>query len=742
MPLESANESPGMAIGDEVCHRVQHRTHNLSRTTKTTKIGFVNARSLKSDDTLYLLDTQAIDLGLSVIGISEVKRKQAASATLPSGSAFYCSDPLSKLSAGGVGFWVHKDYVNSIVSCSFTSGRLGILNLKEVFLLVAYAPTSNSSDEEAIQFYDDLSDLKSKAISKKVLIMGDFNGSIGKDDLDAKVYGRYGFDSSTNARGLMLKEFAEENNFKIMNTFFQKRPSRKFTWISPNGSVKKEIDYFLAKDQRICFDVTTLSERQFNIGSDHKMIKLYDGPDTNRKDIFKRKYTPPPKFLYDEVRTAIMETNPHGAPGLDELNMLIIQQLFPAIGQHMLNMFNTFLERREVPIIWKRSDMILLFKKGSPKQIENYRPISLICTLGKVFGKLLLNRLTKEITKRLPKSQTGFRAGFSTYDNILTLSLILQKAREYKFGINIIFVDFLKAFDSISLKELFRELGKLDDKGVVDMLKELNLKTSLSIKAPGINVDVNTKSGVRQGDTPSPTLFNMLLAKVTRALGWDEVDCKYGLMVNGEKLVYFAYADDIAIVALPGKGLEMLQALEKEALKVGLKINFPKTKYFSNCNEVIDTIEKVDNFTFLGHEANIEGNQAKETSRRKQSAWKAYHKIKDISKHLSDLERGKLYSQFIRPCLTYSCSCYSLRKGEVDGLRRTETSILRRLMGKVRPIGNAPEALAIHNVEVYANSKVKPLPILIAEQKLSLLGHLVRREDNRCDHLDVLQDDI
>uniref|UniRef100_A0AC35UBM9 Reverse transcriptase domain-containing protein n=1 Tax=Rhabditophanes sp. KR3021 TaxID=114890 RepID=A0AC35UBM9_9BILA len=178
-------------------------------------------------------------------------------------------------------------------------------------------------------------------------------------------------------------------------------------------------------------------------------------------------------------------------------------------------------------------------------------------TLGKVYGKLLPNRLYGQINERFPKGQAGFCPGFSNYGNILYLSFIFQKTREYNFGITLIFVDFLKAFDSVSLKKLFQELGSLEDKGCVDMLKKLNLKTSLT-------------SQLLTGDTSSSIIFSMLVAKVAKNLGWDEANCKYG--VNGEKLAYFVYADGSAWPRQSNAN-----SLGRKVLKVELKINYSKT---------------------------------------------------------------------------------------------------------------------------------------------------------------------
>ena len=69
----------------------------------------------------------------------------------------------------------------------------------------------------------------------------------------------------------MLVEFAERHKFKIMNTFFKKQLNRRWTWISPNGATKNDIDYIMTDRPDILLDVSVINS--INTGSDHRMIR-------------------------------------------------------------------------------------------------------------------------------------------------------------------------------------------------------------------------------------------------------------------------------------------------------------------------------------------------------------------------------------------------------------------------------------------------------------------------------------
>lgn len=89
--------------------------------------------------------------------------------------------------------------------------------------------------------------------------------------------------------------------------------------------------------------------------------------------------------------------------------------------------------------------------KGYPECPENYRPITLLSCLGKLFTSILNNRLSKflENNEILSENQAGFRKNYSTLDHVFTLNSKIEIFRYYKKKIYCIFIDFAQAFDSL-----------------------------------------------------------------------------------------------------------------------------------------------------------------------------------------------------------------------------------------------------------------------------------------------------
>lgn len=90
-------------------------------------------------------------------------------------------------------------------------------------------------------------------------------------------------------------------------------------------------------------------------------------------------------------------------------------------------------------------------KKGSPTDPENYRPITLLSCLGKLFAAILNNRVTQflKISNILNENQAGFRATYSTSNHVFTLKFLIDKIRSQRKKLFCCFVDFFSAFDSV-----------------------------------------------------------------------------------------------------------------------------------------------------------------------------------------------------------------------------------------------------------------------------------------------------
>jgi len=127
-----------------------------------------------------------------------------------------------------------------------------------------------------------------------------------------------------------------------------------------------------------------------------------------------------------------------------------IEELVPILTK----MFYQILKSGYIPTQWETSYIILLHKKGAKDDIGNYRPISLMSNVYKIFAKIILGRISAKLKESQPIEQAGFRRNFSTIDYIHTLKQITEKYNEFNKTLYVAFIYYTKAFDCIGHKAI------------------------------------------------------------------------------------------------------------------------------------------------------------------------------------------------------------------------------------------------------------------------------------------------
>jgi len=153
------------------------------------------------------------------------------------------------------------------------------------------------------------------------------------------------------------------------------------------------------------------------------------------------------------------------APGPDGLVIEIYKNVPTNVLLPLLcHLFNVLLEKGHFPPKWCQAIICPLYKgKGSIHDKNNYRGISLLNVVGKIFTKVLNNRLVHwaEANRMFKPEQIGYRKGFCTVDHLFSLQASVQKYLSKSGGrLYVLFVDFSKAFDCIQHDILFYVLLK------------------------------------------------------------------------------------------------------------------------------------------------------------------------------------------------------------------------------------------------------------------------------------------
>ena len=128
----------------------------------------------------------------------------------------------------GVGFLVNKEIASNVISYRSTSDRVAQIILKiskrQTFKIIqVYLPTSSHTDEEFDMVYEEIDKLLDEDKANHIIVMGDFNAKVDQQRDDSeRMIGKFGI-GTRNDRGDRLLEFALNNGFKIINTFFSRK---------------------------------------------------------------------------------------------------------------------------------------------------------------------------------------------------------------------------------------------------------------------------------------------------------------------------------------------------------------------------------------------------------------------------------------------------------------------------------------------------------------------------------------
>ena len=113
-----------------------------------------------------------------------------------------------------------------------------------ITVIQVYAPTNKAEEAEVERVYEDLQDLLELTPKKDVLfIIGDWNAKVGHQEIPG-ITGKFGL-GVQNEAGQRLTEFCQKNTLVIANTLFQQHKRRTYTWTSPDGQHRNQIDYIL-----------------------------------------------------------------------------------------------------------------------------------------------------------------------------------------------------------------------------------------------------------------------------------------------------------------------------------------------------------------------------------------------------------------------------------------------------------------------------------------------------------------
>ena len=181
-------------------------------------------------------------------------------------------------------------------------------------------------------------------------------------------------------------------------------------------------------------------------------------------------------------------------------------------------LFNRSFANGVLPSAWKDALVVPVYKRGDRSQLTNYRPISLLSTVGKVCERVVYNKLYRFRTSILSDHQSGFRKKDATVMHLTRLVQLWSEALDHSEYVGIVFFDLRKAFDRVWHKGL---LAKLDAAGIRGQAfrwfaSYLSSRRQRTKVGDAISSYANITAGVPQDAILSPLLFILYVNDITK----------------------------------------------------------------------------------------------------------------------------------------------------------------------------------------------------------------------------------
>ena len=373
---------------------------------------------------------------------------------------------------------------------------------------------------------------------------------------------------------------------------------------------------------------------------------------------------------------------------------------------------------------------------------------------GKVYARVLQKRLIVFAELELAEAQNGFRPRRGCVDAMFTVRRLMEMSREQQKNLCILFIDFVKAYDSVQRDSLWQVM--LDwgaPARFVQKLADLREPTRVYVQLGTLfGADFRTAVGLRQGCVLAPVLFNLYLERVMRdanvrgGVKVDVVEGKALLRPNAYRekashsvcVAEVRFADDLTVLGGDAATVqEDVGRVEKCALKYGLAMSMSKSKMMHILGDGMSgegsivvagkEVDKVNKFVFLGSMVNEDGGCSDEIKRRMALARSSFDALKSVLWKQTDVTiptKMRIFRAGVLSRLLYGAECWVITSADMDRLEAFQSSCLRRI-------------LRVSYMKHRSNEWVRMqcgqplLEEIIRQRRMRWLGHVQRMDGER-----------
>jgi hypothetical protein len=461
-----------------------------------------------------------------------------------------------------------------------------------------------------------------------------------------------------------------------------------------------------------------------------------------------------------EIAAAIRKMSNGKAPGPDGIPVEIFKFGGDVLFDRLCDLLRICWEAEEVPKDFKDANIVHLYKrKGDRSDCDNHRGISLLCTAGKIMARVILDRISPNfVDDFLPESQCGFRSGRGTIDMVFSARQLQEKCREQNMDLFVVFIDLVKAFDSVNRDGLWKVLTKLGcPSKMVNLIKAFHTDIMARVINDGsYSREFQVTNGAKQGCVLAPTLFSIFFSVVLHDAFKDvekgikvryrtsggifnlrrfQAKSKMSSMLARELL----FADDCALAAHSFDDIQyIVDKFNRSCKRFGLCISLKKTEVifqpkpgsrYTPSPILINRkpLVYVDSFKYLGSVLSSDTSIDSEISSRISKASLAFGRLDQRlwKRHeISLTTKLSVYRAIVLSILLYGCETWTILNRNLKKLESFHMRCLRRICG-IKWQDMTP------NTEVLLRSKMYGIQYYIMKSQFRWTGYVIRIEDDR-----------
>ena len=458
------------------------------------------------------------------------------------------------------------------------------------------------------------------------------------------------------------------------------------------GPLKDSSGNLTSDPKKMCEILKSQYEKAFNLKKSQIEVCIENAKEyeINLSDLFGENDDSPFTHIditSEDILQAIKSTKINSAPGPDSVPAILLHKCADTLLHPLKIIMTKSLENSDIPASWKEANITPIYKgKGDKSDASQYRPISLTSQIIKLLERIIRLYIIHylESNNLLPESQHGFRPNRSTISQLLEQYEQILQALGSKHNLDIIMLDYAKAFDKINHSILLFKLKKLGISGQLGKwIGHFLLNRTQTVQIDGhASTPSAVISGVPQGTILGPVLFLIYIADIgdnikTSTLASYADDSKIHKIIKTLQDGLNLQLDVNTLYEWTKTNLMEFNSTKFEILKIGDNHDLKQTQYVTPEGNIIEETELAKD---LGVHFNQKGDFSDHIKVKKAKAkqMSGYILRTFLTRKIDPLML--LFKSLVLPIIDYSCVVWNPHKQQdismLESVQRYFTSKL------------------------------------------------------------------